>query len=178
MVRATQFRYDFPMSEPTPSLEYDPDVTFITNMKSYREAQKIGRTEFARQMTNLGYPWHESVIPKVEKGDRKVPIGEAVAISKILGLTVEEMTKPSANAEQVARLVAELREYRQARKGLEQAAADVDHLRMIAKRRYEHIRAESPESLTSVELAYKEEIWMLADFRSMRDRRTDVPAKK
>ena len=85
------------MSEDQENVDVDPSVIFVTNMKSAREAQGLGRKRFADQMRERGFNWHESVVPKVENQSRALKLGEAIAVAAILNMSVEQLATENLN---------------------------------------------------------------------------------
>ena len=121
------------MSEPVLQGEFDPDVTFVTNMKAYREAQGIGRGRFAQLMSERGHSWHESTVPKVEAGTRSVKIGEALAVAQILKTTVTELLEPTDDSKLLGTLTAQLVKMRLGRENLLRGIAQYETARREAR---------------------------------------------
>lgn len=70
------------------------DERFAVNVRETRERQGMSQAEVARQMAGRGWSWHPQTVQKVEGGHRKVSVGEAEALSRILGTTIDRLTWP------------------------------------------------------------------------------------
>lgn len=60
---------------------------------SWRIEHHINQSEFAAAMTELGQPWHQPTMSRLEKGRRDLSLDEAVAVADILGLTLEQLVE-------------------------------------------------------------------------------------
>lgn len=70
---------------------------FATNLKRRREAQGITQTDLALRMRERGYPFHQQTIQRIEQVEdspRPVRLGEAIALSEILGTQLYVLTRP------------------------------------------------------------------------------------
>lgn len=67
------------------------DERFARNLKTLRTAKGITQEELAKEMARRGFRWHQATVYKVESGERQVPIGEAVALTEILGLSLDRI---------------------------------------------------------------------------------------
>lgn len=69
-----------------------PDGRFAANMRAMRAARGWNQSELARRVTNAGTDgFHQTTISRIEAGSRPVRLGEATAIARVLGTTVELM---------------------------------------------------------------------------------------
>jgi transcriptional regulator with XRE-family HTH domain len=70
------------------------DERFAVNVREERERRKLSQADVARQMAAIGWPWHPQTVQKIEAGHRKVAVGEAEALARILHTTVDRLTWP------------------------------------------------------------------------------------
>jgi transcriptional regulator with XRE-family HTH domain len=80
--------------EPPPPAEA-ADVQFAANLREERERRRISKAEFARRMRELGHSWFPQTVQKIEAGHRKVRVGEAEAVARILGTSMDRLTWPT-----------------------------------------------------------------------------------
>lgn len=66
---------------------------FRANMKKARESIGMTQTEMARQLKDIGLPFHQQTIQRVESGERPVRLDEAFAIAELLGLPLHELVR-------------------------------------------------------------------------------------
>lgn len=72
------------------------ETRFSANMKRLREGRRWSQSEMARRMAQAGWNTYSQVaVSRTEKGERPIPLGEARAIARLLGTTVDEMVKSS-----------------------------------------------------------------------------------
>ena len=91
-----------PSSEPNGKDEQTPDAEpaglvderFATNIREERQRQKLSQGELARRMAQLGFPYYQQTIRRIEEGRRKVSVGEAEALARIFGTSVDRLTWP------------------------------------------------------------------------------------
>lgn len=74
------------------------DERFAANLRDERERQNLSQADVAKQMKDRGWRWHAQTVQRVEAGHRKVTIGEAEAIARILRTTADRLTWPGAAA--------------------------------------------------------------------------------
>lgn len=65
---------------------------------------KMPQGELARRMADLGWPWSQQTTRKVEDGTRKVAAGEAAALARIFGTSVDRLMMPGREASAAALL--------------------------------------------------------------------------
>jgi hypothetical protein len=75
------------------------DETFAVNLRRRRDAQVMSQGELARRMVARGFPWYQQTVRRVEDGTRKVSVGEAVVLAGLLDTTLEELTRPTPEAD-------------------------------------------------------------------------------
>ena len=78
------------MAERIESDKFHPDWDeyFASNLRRTREAMGLTQSDMAERMRDRGFPFHQATIYKIEKGDRKVSIGEAMAIAWLLDVSI------------------------------------------------------------------------------------------
>lgn len=64
---------------------------FARNCRYRRVVLGMSQEEVARQLRGLGVPWHQTVLAKVESGERAVKLAEAYALASIYGLWVDDL---------------------------------------------------------------------------------------
>ena len=65
---------------------------FRARMRQRRRALGWSQRRVAEEMTKLGHAWHQTMVNKVEAGRRPIGLGEAVALGRILGADLSDMT--------------------------------------------------------------------------------------
>lgn len=70
------------------------DQRFAAMMRSAREERSMSQSELARRMAALGWPWHPQSVHKIENDQRKVSIGEAVALASLLKIDLGALPGP------------------------------------------------------------------------------------
>lgn len=68
------------------------DRNFAINFKKLREDQGLTQEEVVERLKHFGFTMHQATIYKIEKGERKVSVGEAMALASILDTSVEVLT--------------------------------------------------------------------------------------
>lgn len=65
----------------------DTDSYFASTFASARQILNLSQAEVVRRMRDLGFEnFHASTLGKIERGERGVSVGEAVALSNALGM--------------------------------------------------------------------------------------------
>lgn len=72
---------------------FEWDEHFAANLRSTREAMGITQAELAERMRDRGFGFHQATIYKIEKGERKVSIGEAMAIAGLFDIDVTDLAE-------------------------------------------------------------------------------------
>ena len=70
------------------------EAAFVHNLRSARTAKGMTQAELAEAMAQRGFRWHPPTVYKVESGERQIQLGEALELSKILGVPLEDMSTP------------------------------------------------------------------------------------
>ena len=65
------------------------EAAFRSAMVNARLAQGVSQTELARRLTDMGLPFRQQMIQRMETGDRAIRLNEAVALSRVLGLSLD-----------------------------------------------------------------------------------------
>ena len=79
-------------------------------VRELRELRGLPQQHVAMVMTlTKGYRWHQTVVAKVERGERSLKLSEAVALADILGVPVGELTEQRGTYVERGLAIAELR---------------------------------------------------------------------
>jgi transcriptional regulator with XRE-family HTH domain len=65
------------------------DTLFAEHFRIARRSLNVSQETVAEEMTQRGYSLHVTAVGKIERGDRRVSIGEAAALADILGLPLD-----------------------------------------------------------------------------------------
>lgn len=57
-------------------------------MRAARQEKGISQVKLAQEMTARGWPWAQQTVTNIESGQRMIRLGEAMAVSEILGRNV------------------------------------------------------------------------------------------
>ena len=74
------------------------DERFAVNVREERERQGKSQADIAKLMRERGWPYHPQTVQRIEAGHRKVSVGEAEALARILRTTVDRLTWPGRAA--------------------------------------------------------------------------------
>ena len=81
------------------------DEQFAVNIRETRERKGISQAALAAEMRERGWEaWYPQTVQKVEAGQRHVRVGEAEALARIFGTTMERLTWPGTTASAAALL--------------------------------------------------------------------------
>ena len=80
------------------------DEQFAINIREARERKGMSQSALADQMRARKWPWWAQTVQKVEAGQRHVRVGEAEALARIFGTTMERLTWPGTVASAAALL--------------------------------------------------------------------------
>lgn len=61
------------------------DAAFAEALREARIGARLSQDDVAEQMTERGYEFHQTTIGKIERGNRRVTVGEAVELADIVG---------------------------------------------------------------------------------------------
>jgi transcriptional regulator with XRE-family HTH domain len=81
---------------------FEAEERFAVNLRRVREERGMSQGKFAEEMTARRWPWRQQTVTRVETGRRTVRLGEAKAAADILGVTLDRLLWPSAEATEVA----------------------------------------------------------------------------
>ena len=80
------------------------DEAFAGAIKSARERAQKTQEQVAAEMQSRGFSnFHQATIYKIEKGDRKVTVAEALELARIVGDTLDALTDPDAHSVSASR---------------------------------------------------------------------------
>ncbi|MFG1844896.1 helix-turn-helix domain-containing protein [Micromonospora carbonacea] len=71
-----------------------PDEIFRTRLRLRRRMMGWSQQRLTDEMAKRGYPWHQTTVAKVEAGERRLSLGEATVLARVLGSDLESMTTP------------------------------------------------------------------------------------
>lgn len=80
------------------------DAWLAENVRASRKRCKMSQGELARRMKELGWPYHQQTVRRIEEGDRKVTPGEGKAIARILGTSLTRLMMPGREASAIGLL--------------------------------------------------------------------------
>ena len=83
------------------------EADFAENIRRWRERRGLSQDALAQQMADLGFPFHQATIYKIEKGERPVRLAEALALSALLDQHVSDLTEGPVDDETYTRAQAE-----------------------------------------------------------------------
>lgn len=63
------------------------------NMRRVREAADMSQTELGKRLADRGLPFHQQTIQRIESGDRPVRLNEAMIISEVLGVDLDQLVR-------------------------------------------------------------------------------------
>lgn len=109
------------------------------NIRLHRENHGWSQAELAQKMAARGWKYYPQTVHRVEQGQRKVTIGEAEALARLFGTTVDSLTWPDMVTQTSAwlgmfaaradaafeQIVAQVRELLFDREHLERALAEI-----------------------------------------------------
>ena len=65
------------------------EKAFTDGVKRERLAQGMTQAELAERMSDLGYPYHQATVYKIENNERKVTAAEAYGLAEILDVSID-----------------------------------------------------------------------------------------
>jgi transcriptional regulator with XRE-family HTH domain len=92
---------DWPFGAPDSKEMTEKARWFAENLKRMREDKGLSQTALARQMAEMGFPFHQMTISRIEAGRRDVGLVEAVALAERVGGTIGFMMRPPRQAQLV-----------------------------------------------------------------------------
>lgn len=79
-----------------------PDETFAASFRTARVAAGQSQDQVASAMAERGFSFHVTTIGKIERGDRKVTVGEALTLADVLGVSLDMLLVGGQDGLQVA----------------------------------------------------------------------------
>jgi transcriptional regulator with XRE-family HTH domain len=79
--------------EPVPSRR-KPSEIFALRLREFRSGQRVSQSELARRMTEAGYQMTKQAVLRIESGERKVTLDEAIAFSWVLEVAPISLLDP------------------------------------------------------------------------------------
>ena len=61
------------------------------NIRAYRHLRKMEQAKLAGHMESLGFAWRRATVSELEREKRNVSLAEALALSLVLGVTIEDL---------------------------------------------------------------------------------------
>jgi transcriptional regulator with XRE-family HTH domain len=92
---------------------------FAENLRAARERAGLSQQDLANRMGENGHPMPQQTINRIENGQRRVEISEALALARSVGGHIDSLVRPQHLLDEAWRLLDGAREVREAR-----AAAD------------------------------------------------------
>jgi transcriptional regulator with XRE-family HTH domain len=84
--------------DPVPLPSALADERFAVNSRERRQQLGLTQADIARQMAGRGWSYHPQTVQRIEAGDRKVSIGEAQELARILRTTTDALTSSPQSA--------------------------------------------------------------------------------
>jgi transcriptional regulator with XRE-family HTH domain len=107
---------------------------FAANVRARRELNGMSQRALAQAMIDLGHgSFRQQTIAEIEAGGRQVKLEEALAISRALGISMDNLVRPAGLTRQASELLAAAREMRETTRQVRQWVNDRD----AARRRLE-----------------------------------------
>ncbi|WP_280364179.1 helix-turn-helix domain-containing protein [Nocardia abscessus] len=114
------------MSDMTPQqIERD----FAAAFKQWRELRGMSQTELAHKASEVGLPFHQQTVARIESGERPVRVPEAVLLSAVLGVRLVDLVHQLSSVERSA-----LDQLAEARAALEETVKRMVSLEMALLR--------------------------------------------
>lgn len=93
-----QEKAEEPEGGPPPIRAGVEDDWLAANVRERRVRLGLSQGEIARRMADLGWPWYQQTVRRIEDGSRRAGAGEAKALARILGTTVDRLMMPGREA--------------------------------------------------------------------------------
>ena len=71
-----------------------PNGHFRYQLAEARKARGFSQAQLAKRLTEIGYKMHETSIARIESGERRVSLDDAMAISLALGCQLAQLVAP------------------------------------------------------------------------------------
>jgi transcriptional regulator with XRE-family HTH domain len=80
---------------------------FAANMRARRELRGWSQRELAQALVELGHPtFRQQTVAEIESGYRQVKLDEALALSRALGISVDNLIRPAGLSARASELLA------------------------------------------------------------------------
>jgi len=90
--------------------EGNPDTAagrFAANMRARRELRGWSQRQLAQALVELGHPtFRQQTVAEIESGYRQVKLDEALALSRALGISVDNLIRPEGLTARASELLA------------------------------------------------------------------------
>lgn len=86
---------------------------FAENLRDAREKAGLSQDALASIMSDLGYAFRQQTITRIEGGERRVEVGEAFALARSVGTSVEALMRPAGVARDGLRILDAVRRVHQ-----------------------------------------------------------------
>lgn len=148
-----------------------PEQVFGARLRDLRQQHLLSQRQVAEAMVEQGFSWRQTTAAKTEAAERPVPIGEAVALARLFGTTVSDLTSDGPEVQQGVVLRNMLRarmRLQEATRAVEEATAAREEAMKVMReqeRKWQAIRAaraagEEPEPEGSGMTLDEVRIWM------------------
>jgi transcriptional regulator with XRE-family HTH domain len=139
------FRVTGKPPQPTLAERADGEKRAGIQLRELRKARGWPLREVARRMESYGYHWHQTVVAKIETGQRPLRLNEALDLAALFGVSVTDLLVPpmgrdEARAEAEALQVA-LKDAEEKSKAAQQEAATAAQDSAAAQAAVESIRS-------------------------------------
>jgi FtsZ-interacting cell division protein YlmF/transcriptional regulator with XRE-family HTH domain len=81
-----------------------PELTeqrFAENLRLTRESNGVSQVRLAQEMSDRGWPWRQQTVTRIENGQRTIRLGEARAVAEILGVSLDRLTEPTEEIQEL-----------------------------------------------------------------------------
>lgn len=82
------------MAEETDDPDLNADAWFTRNLRARRLEAGLSQRQMGERMREIGFPFEQQTVQRIESGGRRASIGEARALARILGLNAMVLTEP------------------------------------------------------------------------------------
>lgn len=107
---------------------------FAVNVRARRELRGMSQADLALALVNLGHrSFRQQTVAAIENGGRQVKLDEALALSRALGITVDNLIRPAKLTAQASELLDAAREIQETTRQAAHWAAE----RLAARHRLE-----------------------------------------
>jgi transcriptional regulator with XRE-family HTH domain len=104
----------------------DPDMAdqrFAQNLRAAREHAGLSQAALAAEMAEMGYPFHQQTIARIEGGSQRVRLAEALALARSVRTSLDALARPAGLAREAYQILDSARRVRAARRDVAEGAA-------------------------------------------------------